>query len=81
MGTVIYGQGPNRKPIPAHSTEEGGWNLRGLRFTKPGASLNAWAVVNLAGPPAQQGIPKFVNALVDMLKRTGASFIAPLFGF
>lgn len=73
--TVTYGKGrnPRASTIPPNIAASGGWNLRDVVFTRPGAPLKAWSVLNFAGPQAVEPLKKFVTAFVSMLRTCGAS--------
>lgn len=51
----------------------GGWNLKGVKFTKPGKPLASWAVVTFDQYLPQPELAKFVNYLVGALVANGCN--------
>ncbi|BEI84075.1 hypothetical protein CcaverHIS002_0406790 [Cutaneotrichosporon cavernicola] len=56
---------------------EGGWNLKGVSFTRPGTPLKAWGVVSLHKRVDVQVTSNFINYLVRSLKQYGVNVANP----
>ncbi|CAD6584810.1 MAG: hypothetical protein TREMPRED_003962 [Tremellales sp. Tagirdzhanova-0007] len=49
----------------------GGWNLKGLRFTKPGRPLKSWAVLSFDRMCTVQDLQKFLSYFIPVLNQSG----------
>ncbi|KAK1921573.1 eukaryotic translation initiation factor 2C 2 [Papiliotrema laurentii] len=62
---VLYGSGKTAR------AQFGGWNLKGLKFTRPGTRLKTWAVLSFDRFIGQQEMGGFVSQLVRVLNMNG----------
>lgn len=49
----------------------GGWNLKGVSFTRPGAPLKSWAVVSFDYRFRRQDMQRFVGFFIQQMKTYG----------